>query len=54
MVDPVVDEVRKIREDHAARFNYDIEAIFEDLKKVEKERALPVVLLQPKRIAPHR
>ena len=34
--DPIVDEVRRIRDEYAARFNYDIDAMFQDLK--EKER----------------
>jgi hypothetical protein len=31
--DPIVDEVRKAREDHAAKFNYDIDAIIQDLRE---------------------
>ena len=31
--DPIVDEVRKIREKHAAKFNYDIKAIMADAQK---------------------
>jgi hypothetical protein len=33
--DPIVAEIRKIREEHAARFNYDLQAIFRDLKEQE-------------------
>ena len=36
--DEIVDEVRAIREAHAAKFNYDLRAIFEDLKKSETAR----------------
>jgi len=36
--DEIVDEVRAIREAHAAKFNFDLRAIFEDLKKSEAER----------------
>jgi hypothetical protein len=36
-IDPIVEEVRKYREEHAAKFNYDIEAIVRDIKKREKE-----------------
>lgn len=36
--DEVVDEVRAVREAHAEKFNYDLRAIFEDLKKSETER----------------
>jgi hypothetical protein len=34
--DPIVDEVRCVREEYAARFNYDLRAIFRDLKEQEK------------------
>ena len=34
--DPIVEEVRKARQAHAAKFNYDMNAIFKDLKKKEK------------------
>ena len=43
MNDPIVDEVRKVREAHAASFNYDLHAIFLDIKKREKERGLHFV-----------
>jgi hypothetical protein len=43
MNDPIVDEVRKVRDAHAARFNYDLHAIFLDIKKREKERGLTFV-----------
>jgi CRISPR/Cas system CMR-associated protein Cmr5 small subunit len=34
--DPIVDEVRRIRDAHAAKFNYDLKAIFRDIKEKEK------------------
>jgi hypothetical protein len=34
--DPIVDEVRRVRDAYAARFNYDLRAIFKDLKEQEK------------------
>ena len=43
--DPIVQEVRALREQHAARFNFDLEAIFADLKRTESRRKS--VLLQP-------
>lgn len=43
MNDPIVDEVRRVRDEHAARFNYDLRAIFLDIKKREKERGLEFV-----------
>ncbi len=33
--DEIVDEVRAIRDAHAAKFGYDLRAIYEDLKKSE-------------------
>jgi hypothetical protein len=50
MLDPIVEEIRKIRDEHAARFNYDIDAIFEDIKRSEQELGLPLVTLPPNRI----
>lgn len=37
MNDPIVDEVRRIRDAHAAKFNYDPAAIFRDIKQQEKK-----------------
>ncbi len=34
--DPIVEETRRLREEHAKKFNYDLRAIFEDLKQFEK------------------
>ena len=34
--DPIVDEVRRARDAYAARFNYDLRAIYLDLKEQEK------------------
>ena len=48
MSDPIVDEVRRIRHAHAARFNFDLHAICEDLRKKEKTCGHPVVTLPPK------
>lgn len=36
--DEIVDEVRAIRNAHAAKFGYDLRAIYTDLKKSEAER----------------
>lgn len=37
MNDPIVEEVRRIRDAHAARFNYDLDAIFADIKEQERK-----------------
>ena len=34
--DPIVDEIRRIRQAYAARFNYDLQAMYRDLKEQEK------------------
>jgi len=36
--DEIVDEARAIRDAHAAKFGYDLQAIYADLKKSEAER----------------
>ena len=36
--DGIVDEVRAVRDAHAAKFGYDLQAIYADLKKSEAER----------------
>ena len=51
MEDPIVEEVRKVREEHAARFNYNLSAIFDDLKKREREAGVEVASLKPARMA---
>lgn len=43
MKDPIVDEVRRIQDAHAARFNYDLDAIFLDIKEREKSSGLVFV-----------
>ncbi len=43
MNDPIVDEVRRVRDAHAARFNYDLDAIFRDIKEQEKNSGLTFV-----------
>lgn len=35
---PITDEIHRIREAHAKRFNYDIAAIFADLRRRDAER----------------
>jgi hypothetical protein len=43
MKDPIVDEVRRVRYAYAARFNYDLDAIFRDIKEREKKSGLQFV-----------
>lgn len=48
--DPVVEEVRKARDAHAAQFNYDLRAIYRALKEEEAQSGRKFVKLPPKRI----
>ena len=41
--DPIVDEVRRARDAYAARFNYDLRAIYRDLKAQEKRSGRKIV-----------
>lgn len=46
--DSLVDETRKAREEYAAKFNYDLVAIYRDLKEKENQSEREVVSLRPK------
>jgi hypothetical protein len=48
--DPIVDEVRRIRREHAAEFNFDVDAIYEDYRRLELESKQRRVLLGPRRL----
>ena len=41
--DPIVNEVRKRREEHAARFNFDVRAIAMDARKRQQKSGKKVV-----------
>jgi hypothetical protein len=47
--DPIVEEVRKIREAHAAQFDYDLHRIFDDIRKHEQEHPERFAKIQPVR-----
>ena len=53
MNDPIVDEVRRVRDAHAAMFNYDLDAIFQDIKEQEKTSGLKFVSYPPRRTEPN-
>jgi hypothetical protein len=46
--DEIVEQVRKAREQNAAKFNYDLKAIVADARKRQKDSGLPVVSFAPK------
>jgi hypothetical protein len=50
--DPIVAEVRRVRDAHAARFNYDLDAIFEDIQRMQRESGRTYVSFPPRRISP--
>ncbi len=50
--DAVVAEVRQAREEHAARFGYDLDAIVRVFKTREGKDESRVVSLPPKRVSP--
>jgi hypothetical protein len=47
--DEIVEEVRKNREAYAAKFNFDLQAMYEDLKKAERKSKRKKVSLKPKK-----
>ena len=53
MNDPIVDEVRRVREAHAARFHYDLDAIFQDIKEQEKTSGRKFVSFPPRKVEPN-
>jgi hypothetical protein len=50
--DPIVAEVRRIRDAHAAKFNYDPDAIFRDIKEQEKRSGRTYVSFADEAVAP--
>ena len=50
--DPIVEEIRKIREEHSARFDHDLERIYRDLKRMEAESGRRYVSFPARRLDP--
>ncbi len=50
--DEIVEETRKAREEYAAKFNYDLEAILRDLKKQQEQSPEKLVSLPAKQPEP--
>ena len=48
--DPIVEEIRRYRQEYAAKFNDDLKAICRDLRERQKTSAHKVVSLTPKRV----
>jgi len=49
-IDPIVEEVRMIRDAHAKQFSYDLKAIYSDLKQREQDSGRHYVSLSPRRV----
>ena len=47
--DPIIAEIRAIRDEHAARFNYDVKVIFRDIQAKQKASGRKYVRYPPKR-----
>ena len=48
MKDPIIEEVRRIREEHSKLFGYDLDKICEDYKSSQKKLKNRLVRLKPK------
>lgn len=51
--DPIVEEMRRIKEEHAARFNYDIRAMGKSLQEEQKRSGRKVVSYARRRPVAH-
>ena len=51
-IDSIVAEVRRAREAYAKQFNYDVQAMWLDLKERQRKTGREVVSLLPKRVEP--
>ena len=47
--DPIVSEVRRVRDELAKKFNYDVDAIFSDLRDKQKQFGNRIVNLRRQR-----
>ena len=51
MKDPIVEEVRRVRDEYARQFNYNLDAICDDLRKKQDQKGRKVVSFPPKRVS---
>lgn len=49
MRDPIVEEIRKVREAYSARFNYDLDAMYEDIREQEELSGRTFIRLPPRK-----
>jgi hypothetical protein len=50
--DPILDELRRIRDEHAAAFNYDVVAMGRDLQERQRTSGRTYISMPPKRLCP--
>lgn len=43
MIDPIVEEIHKVRKEYAENFDHDVDAMFEDLHKKQAESGRKIV-----------
>ncbi len=48
---PIVEDIHKIRRENVAKLNFDISAIYQQFRELEKRSKLKMVSLPPKRFA---
>jgi len=46
--DPIIEEIHSVREKYAEKFDFDLDAMFADLKLKEKQNNWPKVVRKPK------
>ncbi len=51
--DPIVEQTRKLREEYAARFNFELDAICDDLMKRQRASDRKLINRNPKRPMHH-
>ena len=50
--DPIIAELRAIRQEYAARFNYDVDAMFRDIRARQEASGREYVRLPSRRLVP--
>jgi hypothetical protein len=50
--DPIVEEIHRFREEWAAKFDYDLEKMYQELKRLEQEDDGPYVTLKDGELVP--
>ncbi len=51
--DPIVEEIHRIRDEHAKKLNYDLHAICEDIRKKQATSGIKVISRLPRRSIVH-